>query len=244
MGNIKFLILSADKVWRKRAGDLLTTKAQDPTIFTTSDGADTLLTLKTSPPDVLLVDLKLSEVSSTHLLDKVFKNSDFKNVATIVTGAQPSSDEYSKEVTSGRLNFIKDRDDNGEFLRAVDKALSFCEKGAKVVYRSRLLVPGELLIKEGDTASCVYILKSGQLAAYHVVNGRKDSVGLIGAGEFVGEMSYINAAPRCAHVEAVIASEVIEIPIGTFESILYQNPCWSKALVQTLSKRLLRCVGA
>ena len=56
--------------------------------------------------------------------------------------------------------------------------------------------------------------------------------------EFAGEMAYINNEPRSAFIEATSDAQLIEVPIELVDKILYKRPAWSKALMQTLSKRL------
>jgi CRP/FNR family cyclic AMP-dependent transcriptional regulator len=51
-------------------------------------------------------------------------------------------------------------------------------------------------------------------------------------------MAYINKEPRSACIEALTDAQLIEVPIGLVDKILYKRPAWSRALLQTLSKRL------
>ena len=48
----------------------------------------------------------------------------------------------------------------------------------------------------------------------------------------------INHEPRFATVTAAKDCELIEIPFGTLDIVLFTKPAWAKALVMTLSKRL------
>jgi CRP-like cAMP-binding protein len=102
----------------------------------------------------------------------------------------------------------------------------------------KLLAPGEKLFRQGDPADLAYLVKSGLLRAYRMQDGKTLTLGDINPGEFVGEMAYINSEPRSADVEAVENCELIEIPLGTFDSLLFSKPTWSMALMKTLSKRL------
>lgn len=43
-----------------------------------------------------------------------------------------------------------------------------------------------------------------------------------------------------ATVQAIGDCELIEIPMGTLDMVLFSKPAWSKALVATLSRRLKR----
>lgn len=74
--------------------------------------------------------------------------------------------------------------------------------------------------------------------AWKSKNGQRVDLGKIKAGEFVGEMAHINKEPRSATVTAVTDCELIEIPFGSLDPILFSKPSWSKALFVTLSKRL------
>ena len=63
-------------------------------------------------------------------------------------------------------------------------------------------------------------------------------LGTIRPGEFVGEMAHINNENRTATVRAISDCELIEIPNGTLDLVLFSKPVWARALVSTLSKRL------
>ncbi|MGZ3771541.1 MAG: Crp/Fnr family transcriptional regulator, partial [Bdellovibrio sp.] len=65
-------------------------------------------------------------------------------------------------------------------------------------------------------------------------------LGEIMPGEFVGEMGHFNHEPRSATVEAITEVELIAIPSGSLESVVFARPSWAKALVKTLSLRLRR----
>jgi CRP-like cAMP-binding protein len=71
-----------------------------------------------------------------------------------------------------------------------------------------------------------------------LINDKKVILGNVESGEFVGEMAYINNEPRSATIEATSNAQLIEVPIELVDKILYKRPAWSKALMQTLSKRL------
>ncbi|MBL7688606.1 MAG: Crp/Fnr family transcriptional regulator, partial [Bdellovibrionaceae bacterium] len=58
--------------------------------------------------------------------------------------------------------------------------------------------------------------------------------------EFVGEMAHINQEPRSASVKALEDCELIEIPNGSLDLVLFSKPAWAQALMRTLSRRLKR----
>ena len=78
---------------------------------------------------------------------------------------------------------------------------------------SREFRRGEVLFREGDSGATLFIVRSGRLRAVrHRDEGEPPSVvGEIGAGEILGELAVLCAAPRSATVVAVRDSVVVEI---------------------------------
>ena len=121
--------------------------------------------------------------------------------------------------------------------RGIDCALQFSHGKVSRFY-IRFLARGDVLIREGDHAEFVYILKHGELSAWREREGRRVELGKIEPGEFVGEMAYINGEPRTANVEALTECELVEIPLGSLDRLLHARPTWAKSLLYTLAKRL------
>ncbi len=72
--------------------------------------------------------------------------------------------------------------------------------------QERLIKAGEILFHEGDDASAMYIVKSGNLKAFKDRSIGEQILGYISVGEMVGEMALFDAnAPkkRLASVRAV-----------------------------------------
>lgn len=142
------------------------------------------------------------------------------------------------ELVMGKIYFLDEDLKDNEFAHLLAKALNFTTHSESASFYLRYLAAGDLLMKEGEKAEYVYILKTGQLQAFNYINGKKVVLGNVETGEFVGEMAYINNEPRSAFIEALSDAQLIEIPIELVDKILYKRPAWSKALMQTLSKRL------
>jgi CRP-like cAMP-binding protein len=159
-------------------------------------------------------------------------------LAIIIIGHPPEEEKYLDEIVNGKIYFIEEKIVEEEFAYFLAKALNFTSHSQPADFHLRYLSSGEVLINEGDKADFVYILKHGQLRAFTIVNNKKFILGYIEIGEFVGEMSYINDEPRSASIEAITDAQLIEVPIGNVDKILLKRPAWSKALMQTLSRRL------
>jgi hypothetical protein len=209
------------------------------TVNLAEDGQDGVAKLKIVVPHVLLVDLDLQKDNSNLVVDEVLEDPDLKSVAIVITDPPPKNENYGDELVTGRVQFLMDEGDEAEFVRTMNKALNFSSvNNKKIEFRTLELAPGRLLMKEGEKAEYVYILRRGQLEAYQIVDSKKVTLGYVEPGEYVGEMAMINGESRTASVVAVKDSELIIIPIGTFEVILYKRPAWAKAMMHILTKRL------
>jgi CRP-like cAMP-binding protein len=51
-------------------------------------------------------------------------------------------------------------------------------------------------------------------------------------------MAHITGDTRSADVEAVENSELVDIPVGTLDILLFSKPIWARALMKTLAQRL------
>ena len=149
----------------------------------------------------------------------------------------PEQDCHIEEVAKGRIQFVMEPFKKETFSEAVNKAL-VCMSGTTLSFSLKSVKKGEILFHEGDKANSAYLVKTGKLHAYQQKQDENVILGEIQAGEFVGEMALLNGEVRSATVEATEPCDLIEIPIGSLDSLVFSKPAWSKALVKTLSKRL------
>ncbi len=70
---------------------------------------------------------------------------------------------------------------------------------------------GELLLKEGDTGHCAYVIESGNVEILISREGQQVQVGVRGPGSLIGEMAMIDDKPRMATVRALDDCDVLEI---------------------------------
>lgn len=232
-----FLIVTPDKTRQELYSYVINKHISGAKIFTAVDGAEASSKITNVPPHIIIMDLELAKVSGPRLIELILKNRDLEKSALILT-TLPDSDEYLDDMVSNRIQALENSHREKDFVHCLTKALNFVSHGAAAEYYLRFLAPKDLLIKEGDKADFVYIVRKGRLRAYQTHQNTEVTLGYVETGEFVGEMAYINGENRSAHVEAVTDCELIEVPLGTLDHILFQRPAWSKALMVTLSKRL------
>ena len=100
------------------------------------------------------------------------------------------------------------------------------------------LSKNKFLLREGEDSNEMYLVRSGTLAVMKVQGSAEKQIGTVYSGELVGEMSFLDEAPRSASVKGVTDSELVVVPRERFNKLFRDLPPWFKSLVHTLLERL------
>jgi CRP/FNR family cyclic AMP-dependent transcriptional regulator len=241
-----FLIVSADPKQAKAINNEIVAHVSKPTIYIAEDGTTAISKVKNVTPHVVITDAELPKISGFQFVETILRERSLDSVAVIIASHPPAEAIFVDEIVTGRVQFLTTPDGKaltktlpqGAFTPKLIRALNYVTHSHKSEYYLRFLAAGDVLLKEGDRADNVYIVKRGLLRAFRSADGKEIELGQIKPGEFVGEMAYVNGEPRSATVTAIVDCELIEVPIESFDAILFQRPSWSRALMATLSKRL------
>lgn len=95
---------------------------------------------------------------------------------------------------------------------------------------------GEAMVEAGQSGESAFLVTRGRFEA--LADGR--TIGEIGRGELVGEMSLLSGEPRTATVVAVRDSEAIEIGAAPFDETLANYPGAYRAITRLAVERLQR----
>ena len=98
-----------------------------------------------------------------------------------------------------------------------------------------VLQPGEILFKEGDPGTTMYLVRSG------VLRIRSGSVVYedVAAGGIVGEMGLVEKhMPRSATIYALQPAELVEIDEDSFARLVERHPHFAITVMRILSRRL------
>lgn len=234
----KFLIVSGRPERLGLLSDYINLHYDKPVIYTAPNGNVGLLKMKNATVDIVVTDSQSDTADSMRMIEVILLENINPLLAIIICGRPPEEEKFVDELVTGKLYFIDEELDESEFAKSLAKALNYTSHSEPASFYLRYLAAGDILIKEGDKAEFVYILKTGQLQAFNIIDEQKIILGNIEIGEFVGEMAYINNEPRSAYIEALTDSQLIEVPIDLVDKILFTRPAWAKSLMQTLSKRL------
>jgi CRP/FNR family cyclic AMP-dependent transcriptional regulator len=96
---------------------------------------------------------------------------------------------------------------------------------------------GLLLIQEGDLGNTLYIVRSGRLRAFATGGHDKEiTLGVYGAGEYVGEMS-LDGGPRSANVETLEPTTCAVVTRETLLAYIAEHPDFALEMMARLIRR-------
>jgi signal transduction histidine kinase len=103
----------------------------------------------------------------------------------------------------------------------------------------RVEVPaGRVVMKEGTPGDGLYIILSGRLEVTKREGDHDVVLAQRGPGEFLGEMSLIESAPRSASARAIEASELLVVDPPAFQTLLKSSSSAATTLLRTVAGRL------
>ena len=99
---------------------------------------------------------------------------------------------------------------------------------------------GEDIVREGSLGDALFLILSGEVA----VHRGPQTFATLSGGEFFGEMSLVEPAPRSATVTSMSATFLFRLPHDALRAMLADDPEAANVLlvqiVKTLSERLRR----
>ncbi|MEP6800643.1 MAG: mechanosensitive ion channel family protein [Acidobacteriota bacterium] len=102
----------------------------------------------------------------------------------------------------------------------------------------RRYAPGEIVVREGDQTSSMFVVASGRLGvSIHGAAGDTRSLAVLEPGSAFGEISLLTGEPRTATVRALSETVLVEIEKRTIEPILRQNPSLCGAFDAVIAER-------
>jgi len=100
---------------------------------------------------------------------------------------------------------------------------------------------GTVILHRGDPPSGMLVILQGSVrVTATAADGREVTFGVLGAGEFLGEISLLDGAHRTADVTALEECVLLVVERAGFLSLIRNNPDLSLKLVSELCRRLRR----
>jgi small-conductance mechanosensitive channel/CRP-like cAMP-binding protein len=101
--------------------------------------------------------------------------------------------------------------------------------------RPALYAEGEVIVREGDHGSSMFIVKSGEASLRLAAGG--DEIAQFRHGDFFGEMSLLTGDPRTATVTAASDCELLEIGADAFRRVVLADPAVVERISAAVSAR-------
>lgn len=93
---------------------------------------------------------------------------------------------------------------------------------------------GTTIVKEGSIESVFFVILEGKAK----VTRANKSLGLLGPGDYFGEISLLDPGPRTASVVAEERTICLSLPGGDFRDILAKEPALSLKIMRELARRV------
>lgn len=105
--------------------------------------------------------------------------------------------------------------------------------------RIRAVLPGTIVVSEGDEPHGLFIVQSGTLKAFLMdENGREITLSLLGEGDYFGELALLDDAPRSASVIALERGELLQLSQQAFLELIENDPKVMHTVVRNLVSRI------
>lgn len=97
---------------------------------------------------------------------------------------------------------------------------------------------GDIIFSEGDLGTEMYIIQSGVVEVFKKIGGEQRVLSTLDKGDFFGEMSVLEDAPRSASARAKTDVELLKINQATFDQMIRGNTEIAVRMLRKFSRRL------
>ena len=109
------------------------------------------------------------------------------------------------------------------------------------VTREKSYPKGSVILFEDDPGDSLFVVRDGRVKVVLIgEDGREVILGVLGVGEYFGELSLIDDRPRSAHVIAMEDSNLLVLRREDFRKRVESSPSVAWSLLTELSRRLRR----
>ena len=126
-------------------------------------------------------------------------------------------------------------------LRRVPLFAGLAEEDLEQLYRMAETVSldaGELVFEEGSPGDALYVVLDGELEVSKRQGGQDVVLAVRGVGDFIGEMSILEQAPRSASVRTLQETRLLMISQAAFDTLLSCSPSAYLTMLRTVTSRL------
>jgi CRP-like cAMP-binding protein len=96
---------------------------------------------------------------------------------------------------------------------------------------------GTPIVTENDVSRKMFIIRKGKVRVYKTYMKHKVTIAILGEGEVFGELSFFDAQPRCATVEALTDVTCLEIDADNASAQIARLPAWVFSIMRQVFHR-------
>lgn len=100
------------------------------------------------------------------------------------------------------------------------------------------------IVQQGQLGQAMYLVLEGELRVRLMISGKESILATLGAGEFFGEMSLFDEAPRSTDVVANVDSLLIKIELEHFNHLVHVAPELGAKFLYAIGKTLAARIRA
>ena len=97
---------------------------------------------------------------------------------------------------------------------------------------------GEVIFRQGDTGSCMFVIQDGEVEAIAESDGREFRLRRMGPNEFFGEMALFEKETRTATIRTTQPTRILSIDKKNFLGGIHEDPSLAFRIVETMSHRI------
>jgi CRP/FNR family cyclic AMP-dependent transcriptional regulator len=97
---------------------------------------------------------------------------------------------------------------------------------------------GEIIVRQGDTGNCMYVIQQGEVEVVTSTNGGELHLRTLQANDFFGEMALFEQEKRSATIRSKGTARILTIDKKSFLGGIHEDPSLAFRIVETMSHRI------
>jgi CRP/FNR family transcriptional regulator, cyclic AMP receptor protein len=259
----KILLIEDNKDIRENTAEIL--ELANYKVFTAENGKIGVEIALQERPDLIVCDIMMPVLDGYGVLHLLHKNAEVQHTPFIFLTAKTERQDVRRGMELGADDYLPKPFEGTELLNAIEIRLRKAEEikkeiSADLVGLSHLMKVNsgkdmletltsdrninkykkkQLIYSEGNHPSRLFYIQKGKVKTFKSNDdGKELTVGLFGAGEFLGYVALLEGTPYKENAEALDETEVAVIPKQDFEELLNSNRDVSRKFISLLANNI------
>lgn len=234
-------------------------------VSTASNGKQGVEKALAEKPDLIICDIMMPVLDGYGVLHLIHKNPGLNGIPFIFLTAKSERADFRKGMEMGADDYISKPFTDSELLNAIDsrlKKISILQKnysnddvGMQEILQEfegvnalenisanrpeKLYRKKETIYLKGNHPKKLFFIKEGKAKTFISNEHGKDlTIGLYSGGDFLGYTALLEGSNYKETAEAIDDCIIAEIPVDSFEKLLYYNPDATKKVIRLLAKNI------